>query len=582
MDYFVCNSTGDDANKGSSDAPFKTIHAASQVAKAGDTIHVQPGIYRERVTPLEGGLRDKPLTYRSVVKHGAIVRGSDVWTPTSIENNIAQGPVEDAFFPDQSHKNGGNPFAIKMCVTPYGREGFPETKIKSVENADPNMHYCLGQVFVSDTMYKQCPYKTEMEETANSWYYDAESKTLFINGVADGQTIEITNQRRLFAPHKRNLRNINIDGFIFERCGNQYPNRFWVVADQAQAGAIGTRCGKFWKISNNIIRYANGIGIDWGNEGKRSQDLETGNNGEAMGTYGHVISNNIISNNGAAGTAAFMANKFIFSNNIVEYNNNLHFQGKQRWESGGLKTHRPNNSIVRNNIIRNNYCHGLWSDQGAGKNCTIENNYFINNNGSGCEFEIGVNMTSKVVNNIFKDNKYGVRFSTSGGVLVAHNLFLKSSECDIETHIFKRGDKWDSKNVEIYYNTFIDAPEYIHINCPNTNPDTLCSRFFNYNTYVMEPTEEKFHIKVSWKNKANYDMKGWQEKMLTYNGENADEHSQLISSYGDVSDVYSICENPAKMPVFTMNRDKMGSHKDFASKIWDQNNHVSGPFVQSE
>ena len=87
----------------------------------------------------------------------------------------------------------------------------------------------------------------------------------------------------------------------------------------------------------------------------------------------------------------------------------------------------------------------------------------------------------------------------------------------------------------------------------------------------MEPTEEKFHIKVSWKNKANYDMKGWQEKMLTYNGENADEHSQLISSYGDVSDVYSICENPAKMPVFTMNRDKMGSHKDFASKIWDQN-----------
>ena len=131
----------------------------------------------------------------------------------------------------------------------------------------------------------------------------------------------------------------------------------------------------------------------------------------------------------------------------------------------------------------------------------------------------------------FSNNKYGVRFSTSGGVLVAHNLFLKSSECDIETHIFKRGDKWDSLNVEVYYNTFVDAPEYIHINCPNTNPATLCSRFFNYNTYVMEPTDEKFHIKVSWKNKANYDMKGWQEKMLTYNGENADEHSQLISSW---------------------------------------------------
>ena len=98
----------------------------------------------------------------------------------------------------------------------------------------------------------------------------------------------------------------------------------------------------------------------------------------------------------------------------------------------------------------------------------------------------------------------------------------------------------------------------------------------------MEPTEEKLHIKVSWRDKANYAWKKWQEKMLTYNGENADEHSQLTSCYGDASDIYSVCENPAKMPVFTMNRDKMGSHKDFASKIWDQNNHVSGPFVQSE
>ena len=37
-----------------------------------------------------------------------------------------------------------------------------EIAIKSIKNSDPNMVYTLGQVFVNDIMYKQCPYKEEM------------------------------------------------------------------------------------------------------------------------------------------------------------------------------------------------------------------------------------------------------------------------------------------------------------------------------------------------------------------------------------------------------------------------------------
>lgn len=190
-------------------------------------------------------------------------------------------------------------------------------------------------------------------------------------------------------------------------------------------------------------------------------------------------------------------------------------------------------------------------------------------------------MNSKVVNNIFYDNKYGVRFSTSGGVLVAHNLFLKSSECDIETHIFKRGDKWDSKNVNIYYNTFVDAPEYIHINSPSKNPEPLCSRFFNYNTYVMDPIDKKFHIKKSWKDKCNYNYKEWQEKMKYYNEKDADEDSMTILKYEDVSGViYTLCENPVEIPNYAIEKDKIGSLYDFNNKKWNETNHISGPFLK--
>jgi len=51
-----------------------------------------------------------------------------------------------------------------------------------------------------------------------------------------------------------------------------------------------------------------------GNEGGSKKDLELGKNGLAKNSYGHkiFIFNNIICDNGAAGTAAFTANSFEF------------------------------------------------------------------------------------------------------------------------------------------------------------------------------------------------------------------------------------------------------------------------------
>ena len=92
--------------------------------------------------------------------------------------------------------------------------------MREVTSSDPNMTYCLGQVFVNDIMFKQCPYKNEMTETNNSWFFDNNDNTLYINGASENDNIEITNQRRLFAPHKRGLKYIFVDGFTFERCNN--------------------------------------------------------------------------------------------------------------------------------------------------------------------------------------------------------------------------------------------------------------------------------------------------------------------------------------------------------------------------
>lgn len=580
--YFVCASNGDDNNNGNVMTPFKTIQHAANLANEGDIVFVQPGIYRERIAPVNTGSNKNPIIFKSIEKHKAIVRGSVLWKPSNIKNNIAQGSLNFDDFNDSSHFDGPNPFLIPLCVTPFNREGAPETKIKGIKG-DPNIMYCLGQVFVNDLLYKQCPLKEEMENNDKSWYYNKISNILYINGINENDVIEITNQRRLFAPHKRNLKYIHVHGFVFERCGNQYPNRFWAVKENQQAGAVGTRSGKFWRIEHNIIRYANGIGVDWGNEGNIMHDLEIGSNGKASGSYRNVISNNIICDNGAAGTAAFMANRFEFTDNIVERNNNLHFNGKQRWESAGVKMHRPKNSIINNNIVRNNYCHGIWADEGAGKNSLFKNNIIINNEKSGIDFEIGEETSGSVVNNIFYNNECGIRFATSGGVLIAHNLFIRSKKCDIKTIIFKRDDKWDSLNVEIFYNLFFGSPKFIKFTPPDDTPRFLASRFLNYNTYFMKDEDKKFQMKYDYKTKINMNLIEWQELFKQLNEENGDEHSKLIKNnfinFQETNNEYKLnISLQNELPRFPSS-SKLGCEEDYYNNKWEKT-CICGPFTE--
>ena len=585
--YYV-STEGYDYYAGTIDYPFRTIQNAANVAKPGDTILVQPGIYRERVSPPIGGSSPSlPIIYKSVVPQGAIIRGSVVWKPKfsypSKKSVIYVSPLVNSDFTDTSAIDGANPFKIPLCVTPYGRNGAPEAVNKD-PYSDPNMVYSLGQVFVNDIMYIQCPYKTEMEKEPSSWYYDMSNNQLYVNVSADviDPMIEVTNQRRLFAPHTRGLKNIIVDGFIIERCGNNYPNKFWSVAVCQQAGAIGTRCGKFWTIQNNIIRYATGVGIDWGNEGGAYQDLENGTNGKAQGANGHVIQNNIISDNGAAGTASYMCKNFMFSGNTVERNNNLKFYGKRRWESAGLKVHCPTNSIIANNLIRNNYCHGIWSDQGAGINSVFKNNILVGNEGSGINFEIGSSTSGKVLNNIFDKNEYGVSLVTSGGVLIGHNLFLSSKKADIYTNIFNRtADKWDSLNLEVIYNIFVKSPQYLQLTVPL---EGVASRYMNSNQYNGTSKQEKFQlISMDGKTKTNMTFEKWQNTWAQYNViTNFDNKSYMSVVDGQLEEseqgVYSVTINTIPLLLPSISTTYI-SH-DYFSKLWSEDKCIAGPFTE--
>lgn len=55
MIYYVDKNSRKRYENGSEEWPFHTIQQAADIAQAGDTVLVAPGIYREYVDPQNGG-----------------------------------------------------------------------------------------------------------------------------------------------------------------------------------------------------------------------------------------------------------------------------------------------------------------------------------------------------------------------------------------------------------------------------------------------------------------------------------------------------------------------------------------------
>ena len=78
--YYV-STTGNNGNSGTSTSPFKTIQKAADIVKAGDTVIVRAGTYRERIIMKSSGTASQRITFQG--EPGAIIDGGDVfldWT----------------------------------------------------------------------------------------------------------------------------------------------------------------------------------------------------------------------------------------------------------------------------------------------------------------------------------------------------------------------------------------------------------------------------------------------------------------------------------------------------------------------
>ncbi|MEI8289429.1 MAG: right-handed parallel beta-helix repeat-containing protein [Verrucomicrobiota bacterium] len=88
--------TGNDANAGSSSAPYRTIQKAAEVMKAGDICYIHAGTYYETVRPASSGAAGRPLAFTAYNNDVVTVHGGKPVTGwTKYSGNIYQAAVAD-------------------------------------------------------------------------------------------------------------------------------------------------------------------------------------------------------------------------------------------------------------------------------------------------------------------------------------------------------------------------------------------------------------------------------------------------------------------------------------------------------
>lgn len=417
------NSAASDNNTGSASKPLLTINAAAAIAEPGDTVLVHKGTYRERIVPQNSGTKRKPITYRAIEPGSVIVKGSVIYRGSwqLISGLGYKTSIESMEFPE------GNPFHQAV------RTGFLNRTGLGVKNIYESKEVTLGQIHVNGKKYSQEGATETRSGAPGSWKLSPDGKSLIVQfKPADipsrNPIVEVVVRSSVFAPFRRGLEHIHVDGFIMEHAAAQGPF--------PQTGLFSIRSGKHWRIENNIIRHSSTVGLDIGSEHWDVEAL-----GELIPTHtddlkiiyatGNVVENNDITDNGLSGIAGWNVRDTAILGNLVSRNNSFRQLRDGEWEEwAGIKMHASNTHIEGNKVVDNN-AHGIWLDAGY-SGSRITRNTILNNVMTGVMVELGFGKPGVLIDhNTIANTRWYSDFH-NGSAISAHD----ASDVTVQNNLF--------------------------------------------------------------------------------------------------------------------------------------------------
>ena len=404
--YYVDNTSAaaDDSGPGDQARPFRTVNRAAQVLQPGERVVIAAGTYRECVRPARGG--DAPsrmISYEAAPGAKVYIKGSDVLTdgwqqetvtvdfrppgsPASPEGGVTtwRHNLDGALFPDAY-----NPFALpslmgqwawlnpaKVDMGPYLRrrglvfvDGKPLEPVEQLrELAAPALRpvpdFTVEPVPQNGLPARRRggPIMQEIGGAPDSRIWVDPSGTAIQIRLASGtpadHVIEVTTRQHAFIPAHSGLSFIRVKGLTFQHAGNAYPF--------PQYGMVSRAGGDHWILEDNILEWANGLGLAIGFDGNSAGALKAGTS--------QIVRRNSIRYCGVGGIGGMGTTDTLIEDNLIEWCGWA--DAERGWEAAGAKFHRARNMMFRRNVVRHmRHANAAWWDS-EDANCRITGNIF--------------------------------------------------------------------------------------------------------------------------------------------------------------------------------------------------------------
>jgi parallel beta-helix repeat protein len=384
---------------GSEEVPFKTLSAACRVAKAGDTVYVFPGVYREILVPRHSGEEGNPVVFEAVGQ-GVWIKGSEVFTDWEFESGF--------WVKRPWHPSLGS-FTIPSGDNEKGKR--------------PQLH--LDQVFVDGTPLQLSQDRASTPNWGFWWAPDGSGIALKLpEGTDPNQClVEIPVREAVVASWPetdvpRNVAEATKDGKTLEELG--LPEINWIVirgfqfahnVSEINRGGVRIQ-GLDWTLENNTVEWMNTNGIQVDNR--------------------TTLRNNTTRLNGQSGYFSGAGVEGV----LMEGNASLWDcwpRFATGWGGGGMKCVTVSDFVVRDHTSVGSYGAGIWFDWNCSdatvENCTVVSSNTPAHGGIFLEFSSGAKVSNNVVFGVGVDRGTGpygaaVTVSSTSEVTISDNTAL--------------------------------------------------------------------------------------------------------------------------------------------------------------
>ena len=297
-------------------APGADLAAMVAKAEAGTRFVLAPGKH------YAGGIAPKDRD-AFIGRPGAVISGA-----------VLLGP----FVPDGSHWKAPGPAPLPLS------HGSCDPALAATQTA------CLlrEDVFIDDRPLKRVLSIDQLHEGA--WYQDRTTGEVLLGSDPARHIVEISYRSSAF---HGSAHDVTISHLIIEQ-----------FASVAQHGAIEGLASSGWIVTDNIIRFNSGYGVQTGE--------------------GMLVQSNHVLNNGQVGISGHGNNLLIVSNEIND-NNTHNFD--PAWEAGATKFVKTDKLRFMGNCVHNNSGAGFWTDI-DNRNSSVIGNLSFSNTGTGIAHEI--------------------------------------------------------------------------------------------------------------------------------------------------------------------------------------------------